>query len=224
MSAGRVFLRLSLCFFLAVFIRSGHSAPACSFSFPSTADSSQCDGYDLFTIASSGGANISSTFNYVLTICENLPSASIPSVCRSKPPAPAYQYNTTSCVAIGNLSAPFYVSIYHKVFTTASTSFSCCGSTQWTPVTAELALGLATTMEVCGSSYHNSLIFAHMCLYIQRECTMTTGPELLSLTSTATPRPVWEHHSMFSSIHLTPTKVSNSCVSLTGIFLHCVCV
>jgi len=102
--------RILLVFFclVAVSVRSGEAA--CTFLIPSTTNSSLCDGYDLSKIAVVGGANITSDYSYVLTICEDLPASSLPLVCRSKQPAPAYQYNSDSCNILGNLSSPFAVS------------------------------------------------------------------------------------------------------------------
>ena len=97
------------CLLVASLVRSG-AADGCTFSFPSTSDPSQCEAYDLSKIATLGGANFTGAFSYLLTVCENLPSSSLPKVCGSSPPAPAYQYDSTSCVAIGNLSSPFAVS------------------------------------------------------------------------------------------------------------------
>ena len=100
---------LCFCCFLAAFHPS--EASSCSFSFPSTTSPSQCESYDLFTLASEGGANFTtSSHSYVLTICENLPPTSIPTACTSNHPAPAYQYKGDSCLAIGSLNASFAVS------------------------------------------------------------------------------------------------------------------
>ena len=88
------------------------AAGNCNFSFPSTADPSRCELYDLSKIASLGGANFTGAYNYVLTVCENLPSSSIPEACSLSPPSPAYQYfDNGTCVSLGDIYYPFAVSI-----------------------------------------------------------------------------------------------------------------
>ena len=99
---------LGFCCLVAVFFRC--EGAGCTFFFPSTTNSNQCDGYDLSKIASLGGANFTSSLSYVFTVCDNVPASSVPAVCRSKPPAPAYQYDNKSCYALGSLSSPFAVS------------------------------------------------------------------------------------------------------------------
>ena len=115
------FARSALLVLVAVFFRRGDAA--CTFLIPSTSNSSQCDGYDLSKIASIGGANYSANYSYVVTICENLPASSVPLVCSSKPPAPAYQYDNTSCTSIGNLSSPFAVSSIRLGFSSPAMIF-----------------------------------------------------------------------------------------------------
>ena len=107
MAVARRILLVLFCL-VAVSVRSGEAT--CTFLIPSTTNSSLCDGYDLSKIVAVGGANITSDYSYVLTICENLPASSLPLVCSSKQPAPAYQYNNDSCNILGNLSSPFAVS------------------------------------------------------------------------------------------------------------------
>ena len=110
------------CLLLVAALARGGAGQSCTFSFPSTDDPTQCEAYDLSKIASVGGANFTGAYSYVLTVCENLPSTSLPAVCRASPPSPAYQYNGDSCVAIGNLSSPFAVSadFLYKVRTLGS--------------------------------------------------------------------------------------------------------
>ena len=107
MAVARSTLLVLFCL-VAVSVRSGEAA--CTFLIPSTTNSSLCDRYDLSKIAVVGGANITSDYSYVLTICEDLPASSLPLVCRSKQPAPAYQYDHHSCHFLGKLSSPFAVS------------------------------------------------------------------------------------------------------------------
>lgn len=97
---------------LLVALGGSEVAASCVFSFPSTTNPGECEAYDLSKIAGLGGANFTSSYTYVLTVCENLSSSNIPAACRSHPPAPAYQYSNdgSSCVAIGNLSSSFAVS------------------------------------------------------------------------------------------------------------------
>ena len=105
---GGYYVFLRLCCLVAVFFRC--EGAGCTFFFPSITDSNLCDGYDLSKIASLGGANFTSTFSYVFTVCDNIPASAVPAVCRSNPLAPAYQYNNESCHALGSLSSPFAVS------------------------------------------------------------------------------------------------------------------
>lgn len=146
---------LGVCCLLAAFLKS--EGAGCTFLFPSTTNSSQCEGYDLSKISSLGGVNFTSTSSYALTVCENLPTVGIPLVCRFQSPAPAYVYGQDSCFALGNLNSPFAVS--SKKCPSSDKSARCLMkrahflsarySIQWIQVTARWALGLATAMEVC---------------------------------------------------------------------------
>ena len=105
-----VVLQLAFLLFLATSLKGGEAA-TCTFLLPSSTNSSVCEAYDLSKIPSIGGANVTNGYSYVLTICENLPTSGLPLVCRSKQPAPGYQYDSSNCIIMGNLSAPFAVSV-----------------------------------------------------------------------------------------------------------------
>ena len=89
---------------------------SCKFSIPSTNASGSCDTYDLSSIASLGKWPFYDTvknYSYVFSLCENVPSASLPAPCKNvSQPAVAYQYvnNTNSCYRLGSLDSIYVVS------------------------------------------------------------------------------------------------------------------
>ena len=106
MDVNRFFL--GFCCFLAFSFRC--EAAGCTFYFPASPGSSECEGYDLSKIASLGGVNFTSEYSYVFTVCNNVADTSIPDVCGFNAPSPAYQYDKDSCYSLGSLNSPFAVS------------------------------------------------------------------------------------------------------------------
>ena len=84
--------------------------PACKFSIPATNASGSCDFYDLSTVAGEGPRFLSSAnHSYVFSLCENVPSSSVPDVCKNVSESVAYQYTSKTCYSIGNLDSTYVV-------------------------------------------------------------------------------------------------------------------
>ena len=76
------------------------SADDCLFYLPLT--NSSCVVYNFQDIATAGPYKISTPeYSYIIGLCGNISSSAMPAQCNASGPAVAYQYNSTSCYALG---------------------------------------------------------------------------------------------------------------------------
>ena len=99
-----------------VFLPSGLGRPqvSCKFSIPATNATGSCDVYDLTKTAEAGAMTYAGANNsYVFSLCENVPSSSVPEACKSVGQAVGYQYDkrTKKCYNIGKLDSTYVVSV-----------------------------------------------------------------------------------------------------------------
>ena len=88
-------------------------APACKFSIPATNATGSCDVYDLSKIAAAGAMTYEyANSTYTFSLCENVPSSSVPEACKSAGQGVAYQYDEKAkkCYNIGKLDSTSVVS------------------------------------------------------------------------------------------------------------------
>ena len=105
-------LLLSVC---AVLLSLGQGRPqvACKFSIPATNATGSCDIYDLTKIAGSGAMTYEdANSSYVFSLCESVPSSSVPEACKKVGQGVAYQYDKKAkkCYNIGKLDSTYVVS------------------------------------------------------------------------------------------------------------------
>ena len=103
---------LSVC---AVLLSLGQGRPQvpCKFSIPATNATGSCDIYDLTKIAGTGAMTYEDTSsNYVFSLCESVPSSSMPEACKNVDQGVAYQYDKKAkkCYNIGKLDSSYVVS------------------------------------------------------------------------------------------------------------------
>ena len=83
-------------------------APACKFSIPATNATGSCDVYDLSKIAAAGAMTYEyANSTYTFSLCQNVPSSSVPEACKSVGQGVAYQYDgkAKKCYNIGKLDS-----------------------------------------------------------------------------------------------------------------------
>ena len=91
----------------------------CRFTMPSTVNLGYCDTYDLTPQASKGPYTFPGTTRdnkpamFYLSLCGNVPNASLPSICATLAPSPAYMVvnGSNECVRLGDLNSAITVSI-----------------------------------------------------------------------------------------------------------------
>ena len=99
------FLLCSVLFYLG---QGRPQAPACKFSIPATNATGSCDVYDLSQIAAAGAMTYEyANSTYTFSLCENVPSSSVPEACKSAGQGVAYQYDEKAkkCYNIGKLDS-----------------------------------------------------------------------------------------------------------------------
>lgn len=97
----------------------GRSQVPCEFSIPSTNASGSCDTYDLSSIASMRAwtyYDAARAYNYTFSLCDNVPSASLPQSCKNISQAVAYVYvnATGDCYRLGSLDSSYVVRFAEK--------------------------------------------------------------------------------------------------------------
>lgn len=100
---------------VTVLLPSGLGRPQapCKFSIPATNATGSCDVYDLTKIAQTGAMTYEDANNsYVFSLCESVPSSSVPEACKSIGQGVAYHYDkrTKKCYNIGKLDSTYVVS------------------------------------------------------------------------------------------------------------------